>query len=162
MCGVSEYMVFLVLNPFFAQTNYFDQLSGPYCDFQGAKNVKFWLKPGENIFFHQVVCVGCLNICFLGCWIHFWHKKLFWPTFRAVLWVPGEPKRSNLGFNMVKILFSPNCIVRCLNILNYQNIHLFHIKLGWYSSNCLLKCHFDIIFRFNMQIHTILMCITWW
>ena len=94
---------------------------------KGAKKVTFLLKPGKNIFFLQIVCLGGLNICAESI---FCTNKLFWPTFRAVLWVPVEPKRSNLGFNMVKILFSPNCIVRCLNILNYQNIHLFHIKLG--------------------------------
>ena len=34
------------------------KISGPYCDFQGAKNVKFWLKPGENIFFTNLYVWG--------------------------------------------------------------------------------------------------------
>ena len=127
MRGVYIYMGFLVLNPFLAQKIILTNFQGRIVSSKGAKKVTFMLKPGKNIFFLQIVCLGGLNICAESI---FCTNKLFWPTFRAVLWVPGEPKRSNLGFNMVKILFSPNCIVRCLNILNYQNIHLLHIKLG--------------------------------
>ena len=128
--GCLNVCFFGVLNPFLAKKNILTTFQGRIMSSRGAKNVKYWLKPGKNIFFSKLHVWGVWIYGFFGAESIFCTNKLFWPTFRAVLWVPGEPKRSNLGFNMVKILFSPNCIVRCLNILNYQNIHLFHIKLG--------------------------------
>ena len=54
MCGVSKYMFFGVLNPFLAKKNILTTFQGRIVSSRGAKNVKYWLKPGKNIFFSKL------------------------------------------------------------------------------------------------------------